>query len=303
LKIAFRIDIGNEIGTGHYLRMSALADAFSGLGHQCAFFKSEDEPIDYSPFDIIVVDTYQVNDDYIASLNSPDRLLVCYDDNALYTYNCDILINANLHAHELSFRFGEKIPRLLLGGKYALLRGEFRNAAPVSILENANRVFICFGGSDLRNMTRKVIDALIEIDGIQLCVVMGPYTKNDKEVFALANENVTIFKAPASISEIMKSCDIAVTAAGSMIYELAAIGLPALTITQADNQLLIAEYMDRNDLMTCVGNWENIDFNKLRYEVVSLLSDFSTRKLKSAQLLETVDKNGAINAAQEIIHA
>jgi len=302
LKIAFRIDISNEIGTGHYLRMSALADAFSELGHQCFFFKSEDETIDYSPFDIVMIDTYQVSDEYIASLNSPDRLLVCYDDNALYTYSCDILLNANLHAHELNFRFGEKIPRLLLGGKYALLRGEFRNAAPVSVRKDANQVFICFGGSDLRNMTPKVINTLKEIGGIHLSVVLGPYTNNDEEVYALSNENITIFKAPQSISAIMSNCDIAITAAGSMIYELAAIGLPAITIIQADNQYLIADYMSRHDLMNCIGDWGNIDLIRLKNDVISLLSDFDKRKEKSKTLKETVNKNGAANAAKEIIN-
>ena len=302
LKIAIRIDVSNEIGAGHYLRMSALSDAFSELGHQCTFFKGEDEPVDYSPFDIVILDTYQVNGDYIAALNSPGRLVVCYDDNALYTYNCDILLNANLHAHELNFRFGEKVPRLLLGSKYTLLRREFRESPLFVVREHAKRIFVCFGGSDLRNMTPKAVRILQEIDGVHLSVVLGPYTKNDEEVFTLANVNTSVYKAPESISEIMLNCDIAVTAAGSMIYELAALGLPTIAITQADNQLIGADYMTRRGLINCIGSWESVDPDKLKRTAASLLTDFTARKSQSSKLIETVNKNGAINAAREIIN-
>ena len=301
MKIAFRIDISNEIGTGHYMRMSALADAFAGLGHRCEFFKGEDEPVDYSGFNIIIVDTYEVNDNYIAGLNAPNRSLVCYDDNALYTYNCDILLNANLYAGVLKFKLAGKSPHMLLGGKYALLRREFQENAPITINEHANNVFVCFGGSDLRNMTPLVVDALQGINGVRLSVVLGGYTKCDEQVFAVAGENTIIYKTPESMREVMRSCDIAVASSGTMTYELAALGLPSITISQAENQFLIAEYMSRNGLMSCVGNWMDVDFDHLRDEVEVLLADYGRRKTESAGLMKAVDKNGAYNAAREII--
>ena len=301
LNIALRIDISSEIGTGHFLRMNALADGFLSLGHQCVFLKGEDEPIDYSAYDIVVLDTYQINDDYIAELNSPARLLVCYDDNALYSYDCDVLINANLYANELRFRFAKKTPILLLGGEYALLRREFRESPPFLPQEKASRIFICFGGSDARNSTHDVVCALREIDGIQLDVVLGAYTKNDEEVLALSGENVSIIKTPSAISEIMGNCDIAVTAAGSMVYELASIGIPSIIITQADNQLLVAEYMAREGLMEYAGDWKSVDLGRLKNDAVSLLLDYGRRKVESARLIKTVNRNGAIDAAGKII--
>ena len=300
MKIAFRIDVSNEIGTGHYIRMSALAEAFDELGHGCEFFKGEDEPVDYGGFDIIVLDTYLVTDEYIAGLNAPNRTLVCYDDNALYTYNCDILVNANLYAEELKFKLMGKTPHMLLGGKYALLRREFQDSVPISVREHANHVFICFGGSDMRNMTPLVIKALQAVESIQLSVVLGGYTKCDEEVYTVAAENVTVYKTPASVYKIMRQCDIAVTSSGSITYELAAMGLPAVTIVQAENQVLLAEYMSRNGLMKCLGNWETVRFDYLRNEVSVLSGDVDRRKSESARLLKAFDKNGATNAAREI---
>ena len=301
MKIAFRIDISEDIGTGHFIRMSALAEAFADFGHTNKFFKGEDEPVDYREFDIIILDTYQVSDEYIAGLNAHGRTLVCYDDNALYTYNCDILINANIYAQELEFKLAGKSPTMLIGGNYALLRREFRENEPIIARQHANHVFVCFGGSDLRNMTASVVDALQRIDDIQLSVVLGEYTNCDEDVNDIAEENTAVFKTPISICQIMSSCDIAVTSSGSIIYELAAIGLPAIIVPQVDNQFLVAEYMLRNELMKCTGNWENIDFGCLKNEVTLLLGDYDRRKLESIRLQKVVDKNGAINAARKII--
>lgn len=301
MNIAFRIDVSDSVGIGHYMRMSALADAFTELGCTYTFYKSEDEPVNYSGFDIVILDTYQINDKYIASLNTNGRLLVCYDDNALYTYSCDVLLNANFHANELSFRFGDKIPKLLLGPHYALLRREFQEAQPITIKKDAANVFICFGGSDVRDFTPLAIRALHNIPCVNLTVVLGAYTQCDDEVFTLESGNVQIFKNPDNLSGIMRSCDIAITAVGTMVYELAALGLPAIVITQIDNQNLTAEYLQRNKMMRCIGDWENIHQETIKTEAESLLKDTERRETESKRLIGTVNRKGAQSAAYDIL--
>jgi len=56
------------------------------------------------------------------------------------------------------------------------------------------------------------------------------------------------------MAEVMRGCDIARTAGGSTVYELAALGIPSVIIVQAGNQERIAEYLDRNGLMKCTGD-------------------------------------------------
>ena len=301
MRIAFRIDISSEIGTGHYMRMSSLAEVLSEFGHSCDFFKENNEPVDYRGYDIVIVDTYRVDDEYIAMLNSEERIVICYDDNALYNYNCDVIINANLHAHELNFKFSKKTPLMLLGGKYALLRREFRESKPIGVREKANRVFVCFGGSDTRNITPHVVKALRRMESLHLIVVLGAYTKCDYEVVALANDYVKVYKAPESIAELMKQCDMAITAAGSMVYEMAALGVPTLLITQAENQIHIADYMTRKGLMKCVGNWQDASYGHLEHEVAALIKDVDRRKKESQELVAEIDKNGTLNTAQAIL--
>lgn len=301
MKIAFRIEISSDIGMGHYMRMSALAEAFTQFGHTCTFYSGDDEPIDYSYYNVIVLDSYELSDKYISTLRKPGCTLVCYDDNALYNYNCDVLLNANFHAHELEYRFQGMHPKLLLGSKYALLRSEFKTAKTITIRKNANRIFICFGGSDSRDFTPFAIEALRCIPDVRLTVVLGEYTKCDEHVISFDGGNVDVLKNPSSLSSVMGRCDIAVTAVGSMVYELAALGIPSIVVLQADNQYASAGYLDRNNLMKWVGNWDSVTAEELRAETESLLYDTARREMEHKELIQAVDKNGAQNAAIEIL--
>ena len=300
-KVAFRIDVSAEVGMGHLMRMTALSDAFAEFGCECVFFTAKDEPVDYAGFDIVVLDSYGLSDEYIASLRAGGRVLVCVDDNALYTYNCDMLLNHNFHAHELSFRFASTPPKLLLGAKYALLRSEFARAKPISIKEKAANIFLCFGGSDVRNFTPLAIKALECISGVSLTVVLGEHTKSDNEVMALASDNVHILKNPAFVSEIMKTCDIAITAAGSMVYELAALGIPSIVISQADNQLKAAEFLGSSKLMKWLGHWDSVSLEELALEAKKLINEKERRKAEHETLLQVVDRKGARNVAVAVL--
>jgi spore coat polysaccharide biosynthesis predicted glycosyltransferase SpsG len=86
-----------------------------------------------------------------------------------------------------------------------------------------------------------------------------------------------------------------------MIYELAALGLPTILVAQADNQLLISEYMSRQGLMKYIGDWKYIELNTIKSEVEALLSDYDRRNIESNKLKNTIDRNGAMNAAYEIM--
>jgi spore coat polysaccharide biosynthesis predicted glycosyltransferase SpsG len=301
LKVAFRVDAGHDIGMGHLARMSVLAEALAEQGCVCQIFTGADEPIEYDGFDMIILDSYWLSDGYIASLNDTNRLLVCYDDNALYTYECDVIVNANLHAKELDYRYLGNKPDMLLGGGYALLRKEFQQADPIQVKENANRVFICFGGTDINDFSVKALAAIQDIPGVRIELVLGGETRCDDMVKATSKNNVRIHKTPMLISEIMQECDIAVAAGGSMVYELAAMGLPSIIVTQADNQELIGEFLSRHELMHTVGSWNDISAIDIRKAAEILLRDSIRRKEESKKLTMLVNRMGSKKLAAALI--
>lgn len=300
-RIAFRIDSGKQVGMGHFVRMSALADAFTTLYNaDVVFFQTQDEPIDYSSYDVVVLDSYLLTSQYIAQLHNGLHTLVCYDDNALYTYDCDVILNANFHSCELTFTTAKPSPIMLLGGQYALLRSEFWEATPIDITHAPKNIFVCFGGTDARNQTPLVVDVLQTLPNIHLNVVLGKEAPHGNVASINVNSKVSIFRDPPSIAAIMQKSDIAVISAGSIVYETAALGLPSLTILQASNQDHCAHFLDENKLMQCVGSHDALDRVNLKKQVSDLLSNYDRRQYESKKLISFVNKQGALSAAEAI---
>jgi spore coat polysaccharide biosynthesis predicted glycosyltransferase SpsG len=50
--------------------------------------------------------------------------------------------------------------------------------------------------------------------------------------------------APSDVRKIMATCDLAITAAGSSVYELGFLGVPMLLVITAENQRAIAAALD-----------------------------------------------------------
>lgn len=54
---------------------------------------------------------------------------------------------------------------------------------------------------------------------------------------------------------LMAKCDLAVTAGGTTIYELAAVGVPFLCFSYAENQEALTEYIGRKQIAGYCGTW------------------------------------------------
>jgi spore coat polysaccharide biosynthesis predicted glycosyltransferase SpsG len=133
--------------------------------------------------------------------------------------------------------------------------------------------------------------------------VIGPCAKLADRAASLEAENVSILKDPASMAGVMSQCDIAVAGAGSMFYELAALGVPSLLVSQAGNQLAAAGFLSREGLARHLGHWDEVSEKLLRGEAEALLSDCGRRSIESERLKSAVCRNGAMNTATAIMGA
>jgi spore coat polysaccharide biosynthesis predicted glycosyltransferase SpsG len=203
----------------------------------------------------------------------------------------------------MKFRFGAKTPRLLLGAEYAMLREEFRTADSIKVKRDASRVFVCFGGADTQNFTKKMIRVFAELKNVEFVVVFGKAARDYDEANALASANVTVLRDPPRISDAMRSCDAAFVSPSTMSYELAALGIPSIAVVQADNQRAIAEYWQENGLMRICGSWDDYSFEVIKSEISSLLLDYARRASESERLQQTVNKNGVYRIVEIISEA
>jgi spore coat polysaccharide biosynthesis predicted glycosyltransferase SpsG len=102
-------------------------------------------------------------------------------------------------------------------------------------------------------MTPRILELLVrEYAGLSKQVVIGKGFRNTHLIEAAADSNTVLNYYPDdyAMRDIMLASDIAISAGGQTLYELARAGVPSVVVAVADNQ------------MNNVGGWQEAGFIK-----------------------------------------
>ena len=340
--IYIRVD-GNEIiATGHVMRCLAIAEAARKLGEDATFILADDamkEVIEEKRFstivinskwnnleeeinqvihiikkkniEILLIDSYYVTRRYLLELKKHTNIAYIDDLNQC-AYPVDLLINYGLYEDRLNYanRYANEgnIPRFLLGASYAPLSPQFE-ARKRCINNNVKKVMITTGGTDSYGVIDALLDKLRNADllsDIEYHIILGKFNLQKQYLINkwYGYKKIIFFENVKKMSEHMTECDIAITAAGSTVYELCACGTPSIVYLVADNQQENVEAVSKRKLMTYVGD---VRQNKSKCiesmvdEMLKLSINRDRRIKESIELQNCVDGRGAIRIMQNII--
>lgn len=272
-----RADGNGKIGMGHVMRCMSVAYELKKAGENPIFFTACEEskntiekngfdvhllPTVYSEMEteipyisellkvlnnnetsVILLDSYFITPEYVMRLREFARIALIEDLGV--SMPVDLIINYNMYAGRLKYEPASGIrQRVLLGTDYMPLRQEFSDDLSYELRPQVKNVMLTTGGSDPLFASGAFLNAFLEKEkNIKLHVVSGPYnTFADrlKKIYA-ENEQVVIHENVVSMKKLMKACDIVVSAAGSTVYEVCALGVPLIAFHFAENQRLIDE--------------------------------------------------------------
>ena len=339
--LLLRADASVAIGTGHVMRCLALAQAWQDVGGDAVFVMAEPLPsirerllaekIAVVPLDSapgsrddaryaaelakrrgdawVVVDGYHFDSDYQRELKSAGLRVLFVDDNAhAGSYAADIILNQNAHADERQYEMREPYTRLLLGSRYVLLRREFRpwREWTRTIPAVGRKVLVSMGGSDFGNVTAAMIPALksIPVEGLDVAVVAGgsnPHLESLERALQGAGDGFRLLKDVADMPRLLAWADVALAAAGSISWEICALGLPALLVVTASNQMLAAHRV------AALGAALNLDSATEGIAIafppvlLKLIESESMRQSLSLRARELVDGDGAARVVQALL--
>jgi UDP-2,4-diacetamido-2,4,6-trideoxy-beta-L-altropyranose hydrolase len=281
-----RVDGNAEIGTGHIMRCLSIANEERNSGGDCTFITADLEMtsvIDEQGFSSIclnsiwndldseidkmeelvnrlnirnlLVDSYFVTFKYLKCLYML-TYLTYIDDLNTFIYPCSELINYNIYADRLDYPSRYPNTKLLLGPKYAPLRAEFISLPPRIVRDEVESVLITTGGNDPYNVARQLVEQMqrcSDLQKLRINVVAGRFSKHIAELHELSKKhtNVIVHINPISMAELIRSCDIAVSAGGTTLYELCACGTPTVVFSMADNQVAAVSAFSEVYMLGC----------------------------------------------------
>lgn len=208
--------------------------------------------------DVIFLDSYNVNSYFFKKLKSFTKCLVYLDDLAAWDYPVDILLNPNVDAEEKGYIHFHNQKKHLLGSAYNLLRGEFSNLPKRKAKKKIENILITTGAADPKNMTGIFLELCQSVCPQATChLIIGSAFQKKEEWKKKEIKKVKVHQSPKKMSEVMLQCDIAISAGGSTVYELAACGVPTLAFLYSENQRGVVEYLSQRGCLSNIGDYKD----------------------------------------------
>ena len=314
---------GKDFGYGHVARCSSLYQAFEYHDIFPKFIVNGDESVksilsgidvdiidwqnDFSIFcdaDLVIIDSYLADLDFYNEISDKVSLTVYIDDNNRLEYPKGIVVNGTLDASNINYSKRDNI-KYLVGNEFIPLRNDFWDISKLKIKDSIENILITMGGNDLRNLTPEILKLLNDkFPDITKKVIIADSFNNTSEIESLKNQSVDLIYSPNSseIINLMQSVDLAISASGQTLYELACVGVPTIAIGIIDNQKNNIKNWIENGFIEYAGCWNeknllNNIFNKIKY-----LKDKNVRFDKRLLGIQSVDGKGSLKIVKNILN-
>ena len=325
LRVAIVTSCSPPVGMGHVYRMLTIADAF--LGHDIAFVAVDTDEKGLSLIadhgypilqagaeetlarlgalkpDIIINDILDTGAETILKQKELGAFVVNFEDLGSGSNEAHLVFNAlyeNSHPKE-THRFGHT---------YFCLPWHFTPVPPAEFRHPAQTLLITFGGVDQNNLTCQALEVLPAVLGAvplsSVRVVLGPGYPHDQELqqtLALLPQDVAakvdVQRSVKNMAAIMRQADVAVTPNGRTVYELAAMGVPTVSISQNDRETLhlFARY---NKGVRYLGMASARTPQQIQEALIEILQKPDLRRAMREALLQTDLRSGLSRVVDEI---
>jgi len=254
---------------------------------------------------VILVDSHEVDGGYLAALRKAGFFVIARDDLAGYPFPCQMVINGNANARDLLYRSSSGDTRFLLGPEYAVLPQDFWELPPRVARQVPRNLLVILGGGDAGRAMPRLLALLDAVPGdFTATAVLGPFFEDPGEVraaAACASRPVEVVPGPDSMRDLMLRADLAVSAAGQTLYELARAGCPTVAVRMAPNQEGQLRAFAAAGAVWPGGSMEKDgDLSEVQAGIGRLLADPGARAAMSAAGRELVDGAGARRVAEAI---
>jgi UDP-2,4-diacetamido-2,4,6-trideoxy-beta-L-altropyranose hydrolase len=246
----------------------------------------------------LLIDSITISDEQLLFLESLDLILIYIDDekrrnilNRGFVIDWTIGLNETTH-----FIPKKKNVSYLLGSRYTPLREDFQKAKSNQLRKQIKQLMMTFGGSDVRNLTPKIIQYLNQNfpQYVQNVIIGNGFTNLNAIKESASSKTNLIYNADAStMIQIMQQSDVAIAAGGQTLYELAKIGIPTIGILLVDNAKDDTFGWEELGFLKYIGTYDDELLLENLQKNLFALQDYTIRKAMQLAGFKNIGGNGA----------
>ena len=184
--------------------------------------------------------------------------------------------------------------------KYTIIDKKFRKNKISNLRKTVKKIIILQGGSDTYCFTPNIVKSFNSISfDVQLTVITGPSFNCWKQLNSSINNStkkIRVLHNIKNMSTILKNYDLAITAGGMTLLELACIGLPSLIICGERFEIETAKLLEKHGFGKNLGFGKNVSTKKLNLEINTIINNFNKRKSMKLCGQTLIDGNGVFRA-------
>lgn len=307
---------------GHLVRSLAIAEAASELGWDVTLCGSFDDRFALELLDgfsgqridrisdadelaetacildasIIHVDSYAVGPDYRAAANRREILLSSMEDGAFGRRPADLIFDPS-PAELYEYRSGLGTGRLFRGPEFIPLRRSIveRRDHSIRLRDSVSRVLIIMGGTDAFRATDRALEFVLGVPGVmEIDVVRAADLTLQATEGKVGGILVKEMSPTRDIAELFLRADMVLSAAGTTMWELAALGAPMALFGLTENQSSNYRYATDNQMALGLEDVEeSIADSSRRESLQESFADIHGALRRASRGKELVDGRGA----------
>ncbi len=258
MRMIFRADASRDIGSGHVMRSSVLAEEAISRGYECVFvgqildlswvserisklgfmqiIADEQLFIPNSETDVLILDSYsmQISNSFIDRKNWKLVLSIC--DQITPKYEVDIELHPGLEKTE-GILGG---PLVLSGSDYVLIRHGIKKSVKKKQMSLITKVLVVGGGSDTFGFVRAIAEVIRKLE---LNLEVHLFTNDN--IPTVSQANFITHPIGFDLDFIANDVDLAFTTASTSSLEFIAREIPTGVACAVDNQSGYYEQLGR----------------------------------------------------------
>lgn len=312
--LMFRCDASPNMGSGHVMRcltlanvlkqdfggiatfyctelVGSLADRIKYAGHNLIWLDEDLAQTDSGQSLVnianeqgaigIVIDGYHLDKKYRVPIAVSSQTIITFQDAGSESFGADIIINTAPCATATSNLPVHNQPLILAGPRYALIAPAILEARNSNL--TAKGILITFGGSDPRQLTLPVAQYMrSSLPDVPIHAVLGGSVKNEDTIRTrlLDIPNLRVSTDLPNLGAAIAEAQLVISAAGSTLYEVAALGRAMVLAITEDNQSDLGSI----DWASAVDVRRNVNASQI-------IADTASRIFADAKQMETMAKD------------